>query len=104
MNRCRICGKRLIDLDAKFGDECQKRFEEALAGIETTPREIDELFLTGDPTVQRFLTKMTSALIRAIKTTGATSAGHRHWAKEFLLAARKEADALGTEELASIAA
>lgn len=92
MNRCRICGKRITDADAKFGDDCQKRFDEALAGIETTPTEVGQLFLTGEPTVQRFLTKMTSALISAIKTTGPTAAGHRYWAKEFLNYARRNAE------------
>jgi hypothetical protein len=97
MNRCRICGKRITDPAAKFGDDCQRRFDEALAGIETTPTEVGELFLMGDSTVQRFLTKMTSALISAIKSTGPTAAGHRKWAKEFLNYARRNADCAAIE-------
>lgn len=90
-NRCRLCGKALKNEEMQFGDDCKKRFDEALSIIETTPEEVGTLFLTGDANIQRWLSKMTIALIRSIKASGRMSAGCRQDAVRFLEAAREEA-------------
>lgn len=89
-NKCRLCGKALKSESEQFGDDCQARFSNALSILETTPEEIGKLFLTGDATVQRWLSAMTTALIRSIRFKEG-AARNRRDAKVFLEAARREA-------------
>lgn len=102
-NTCRICGKTLADQDAQFGDDCQKRFNDALQIIDTTPEEVGQLFLTGDATVQRWLTVMTTALIRSIRYSSAAPRCRRE-AKMFIEAARRAAGTVTETSVAMLAA
>lgn len=103
MTRCRLCGKPLQNDDAQFGDDCQKRFNNALSILETTPEEVGRLFLTGDATVQKWLRSMTTALVRSIRFKEG-AARNRRDAKVFLEAARREAANVTDVSIALVAA
>lgn len=102
-NKCRICGKTLANQDAQFGDDCKKRFDDALQIIDTTPEEVGRLFLTGDKTVQKWLTSMTTALIRSIRFKEGRARNRRD-AKMFLAAARRAAENVTDASIALLAA
>ena len=91
MNRCRICGQKLKDEDAKFGPDCQQRYDEALLTIETTEKEVGALFMTGDATVQKWLSKMSSAVVIALKPSTNGRLKHLTFAKDCMAYARRAA-------------
>lgn len=89
MNTCRLCGKPLKDENATLGPDCQVRFNDALSILETTPEEITELALNGSATVQKWLRSIATALIKALRTSGASRMRNIRDARLFVDAARR---------------
>lgn len=70
MNRCILCGQEIKDETARFGPDCQKRYDDALEMVGTSEKEIGALFLLNDPVVSGWLGKVSIALIRGLKSSG----------------------------------
>jgi hypothetical protein len=91
MNHCELCGKAIKNNDARFGDDCQKRYVNALRLIETTEKEMADLFSSLNRSVIYWRDKLSQALIVALKRKGMARARAYRDAREFLHQARATA-------------
>lgn len=91
--KCQLCGRQLENLDSikqGIGPECLAKREKFLAAAGSSDAEIADLALCGDPTVERWIHKLGSAI----------SAGRHDHVDLFLAAARRAKEMAGLQAAA----